>query len=176
MIAAEGVINVRVAHRRPVQPDRRRRRFGLGGRRPVAGRRRGAVAAACPSTAVQALPSCRLINGYGPTECTTFSATHPIAASVDGLVPIPIGRPLEDLRAYVLDAALEPCGVGIAGEALHRGRGAGARLSEPAWADGRAVRGLPVRRRRGADVPRPATGRAGARTGSWSSWAEPTTR
>ena len=65
-----------------------------------------------------ALPAVRLINGYGPTENTTFSCCHTVGADVDG--PIPIGRPIAGSTAYVLDRAGEPVPVGVAGE-LHVG-------------------------------------------------------
>jgi amino acid adenylation domain-containing protein len=54
-----------------------------------------------------------LHNGYGPTEVTVISVTGRVAA--DGRTP-PIGRPMENLRAYVLDRAGEPVPVGIPGE------------------------------------------------------------
>src|SRR6185295_7550963 len=41
--------------------------------------------------ALEELPGCRLINGYGPTENTTFTCCHPITnANVEGR-SIPIG-------------------------------------------------------------------------------------
>jgi amino acid adenylation domain-containing protein len=54
-----------------------------------------------------------LHNGYGPTEVTVISVTGRVAA--DGRTP-PIGRPMENLRAYVLDRGGEPVPVGIPGE------------------------------------------------------------
>lgn len=66
---------------------------------------------------------CRLINAYGPTEtsvCATFAAVD-----ADGIPPI--GGPLANTQAYVLDAALEPvpCGESgmlyVGGDALARG-------------------------------------------------------
>jgi amino acid adenylation domain-containing protein len=57
-----------------------------------------------------------LINVYGPTETTVWSTTHAVPADAAG--PIPIGRPIVNTRAYVLDGALRPQPVGILGE-LH---------------------------------------------------------
>ncbi|RKG66141.1 non-ribosomal peptide synthetase, partial [Corallococcus exercitus] len=63
------------------------------------------------------------LNGYGPTENTTFSATFAMHRDsvVDGAVPI--GRPLSNSTAYVLDAHLRPVPVGVAGEVYVGGQG-----------------------------------------------------
>ncbi len=59
----------------------------------------------------------RLINGYGPTETTTFATSFevPRTPSPDAM-SIPIGRPLANTRCYVLDASMEPVPVGVVGE------------------------------------------------------------
>ena len=62
----------------------------------------------------------RLINGYGPTETTTFACTHVIEADDAQAGRIPIGRPIANTRTYILDAGGEPVPVGVAGE-LHIG-------------------------------------------------------
>ena len=55
--------------------------------------------------ALAALPHTRLLNGYGPTETTTFATTYVLGASdVEGGRSIPIGTPLPNTRVYVLDA------------------------------------------------------------------------
>src|SRR5262249_41854905 len=53
--------------------------------------------------ALRALPGCALINGYGPTEGTTFSACHAIRALPDGAASVPIGRPIANTQIYLLD-------------------------------------------------------------------------
>jgi amino acid adenylation domain-containing protein len=68
------------------------------------------------------LPALRLINGYGPTEGTTFSCCWPVGpAEIAGSVPI--GRPISNTRALVLDAAGQPAAIGVAGELLIGGDG-----------------------------------------------------
>jgi amino acid adenylation domain-containing protein len=73
--------------------------------------------------AAEALPHCTLINGYGPTETTTFACCHTItAADLTGRA-IPIGRPIERTEVQLLDAALQPVPDGEAGEIVIGGDG-----------------------------------------------------
>jgi amino acid adenylation domain-containing protein len=73
--------------------------------------------------AVDQLPGCQIINGYGPTENTTFSSCYPVQVG-DSLEPsVPIGRPLSNTQAYVLDEQLEPVPIGVAGELYLGGEG-----------------------------------------------------
>jgi amino acid adenylation domain-containing protein/non-ribosomal peptide synthase protein (TIGR01720 family) len=84
--------------------------------------------------ALEALAGCEIINGYGPTENTTFSACHRVRAEQeDWSAPLPIGRPIGRSRAYVLDAeTLAPMPIGIAGELFLGGEGlARGYLGEP---------------------------------------------
>jgi amino acid adenylation domain-containing protein len=60
------------------------------------------------------LPHLRLINGYGPTEGTTFTTTFPVESMNGG--PLPIGRPIANTQIYLLDARMEPVPAGVAGE------------------------------------------------------------
>ena len=69
----------------------------------------------------RAWPGCRLINGYGPTENTTFTTCHSIVA--DPRQPIPIGRAIRGTRVYVLDDQGALCGVGLPGELYIGGAG-----------------------------------------------------
>ncbi|RYZ33154.1 MAG: amino acid adenylation domain-containing protein, partial [Myxococcaceae bacterium] len=61
-------------------------------------------------------PPQRLVNGYGPTECTVFSSCHLLDAPPALGAPVPIGRPLSNGPLFILDALLQPVPIGVAGE------------------------------------------------------------
>nr|WP_255207749.1 non-ribosomal peptide synthetase [Myxococcus sp. AM009] len=65
------------------------------------------------SKVLAALPGCTLVNGYGPTENTTFSTTFQVPAGHACTRPLPIGKPIANSSAFVVDARgeLVPCGV-----------------------------------------------------------------
>jgi len=63
----------------------------------------------------------KITNGYGPTENTTFSLTHPIKAN--DTASIPIGKPIENSKAYILDEYLQPVPEGVAGTLYVAGDG-----------------------------------------------------
>jgi nonribosomal peptide synthetase protein BlmX len=67
-------------------------------------------------------PQTRLINEYGPTEtvvgCITYTATTPSARPA-----VPIGRPIDNTRAYVVDTELNRVGLGVVGELYLGGAG-----------------------------------------------------
>ncbi len=73
--------------------------------------------------ALAALPHCRLINGYGPTENTTFTCCHRMAGPDDVGATVPIGRPIANTRVYVLDQHGRPVPIGVAGELYAAGDG-----------------------------------------------------
>ncbi|MDT5268370.1 MAG: hypothetical protein QOH49_556 [Acidobacteriota bacterium] len=64
-----------------------------------------------------------LINGYGPTEGTTFTCCHAMTEAPLAGLPVPIGRPIANARVYVLDARLRPVPVGTTGELFIGGDG-----------------------------------------------------
>ncbi len=66
----------------------------------------------------------RLVNMYGITETTVHVTYRPLEwADVNHAGPSPIGRPIPDLSAYILDAVGEPVPVGVAGELYVGGAG-----------------------------------------------------
>jgi amino acid adenylation domain-containing protein len=60
-------------------------------------------------------PELRVVNGYGPSECTVFTSCHVVGEGFAG-GEVPIGRPVGDRRAYVLDGWGEPVPPGFPGE------------------------------------------------------------
>ncbi|WP_224360632.1 non-ribosomal peptide synthetase [Hyalangium versicolor] len=68
-------------------------------------------------------PSLTLINGYGPTENTTFTCCHPMRHPVQLEHTVPIGRPIANTRVYILDEALRPVPLGVPGELYAGGEG-----------------------------------------------------
>jgi amino acid adenylation domain-containing protein len=68
-------------------------------------------------------PPDRLLNGYGPTEGTTFTTCHLIRDVPEHAGSIPIGRPIANTTVYVLDANRQLVPVGIPGELYIGGDG-----------------------------------------------------
>ncbi|MCP5052793.1 MAG: AMP-binding protein, partial [bacterium] len=62
----------------------------------------------------ECFPGLNVINGYGPTENTTFSTTHLIRKQYKG--PIPIGRPIANSTAYIVNSNRRLQPIGIPGE------------------------------------------------------------
>ncbi|CAM3976495.1 Dimodular nonribosomal peptide synthase [Vibrio aerogenes CECT 7868] len=64
-----------------------------------------------------------LLNGYGPTETTTFALTYEIQPSAGIMQTIPLGRPINHTHVYILDSNHQPVPVGIVGEIYIGGDG-----------------------------------------------------
>lgn len=83
--------------------------------------------------AMDLLPETELINGYGPTEGTTFTCFYSVPHTLsESLRSVPIGRPISNTQVYVLDPYLSPVPVGVPGELYIGGDGlANGYLNQP---------------------------------------------
>ena len=83
-----------------------------------------ALSAAHVRRALERLPATEIVNGYGPTESTTFTCCYPIPRTLDpSLTSIAIGRPIANTEVYVLDGRLWPVPIGVPGELYIGGAG-----------------------------------------------------
>jgi amino acid adenylation domain-containing protein len=101
------------------------------------------------AAALRAYGPDRIVSVYGPTECTTFATYHPVRALHPDETSLPIGRPIQNTRAYVVrDGRL--CEPGETGEILLAGPGLSPGYLGPAGTSARqftelAVDGVPER-------------------------------
>jgi amino acid adenylation domain-containing protein len=67
----------------------------------------------------------RLVNTYGPTETTIVATKDDLTdtSSAQAMREVPIGRPVTNTRAYVLDRNLQPAAIGVSGELYIGGAG-----------------------------------------------------
>jgi amino acid adenylation domain-containing protein len=65
----------------------------------------------------------KLINGYGPTENTTFTCCHTVREGHEIGATVLIGKPISSTQAYVLDENLELVPPGVVGELYAGGDG-----------------------------------------------------
>jgi amino acid adenylation domain-containing protein len=110
---------------------------------------------------LERLPHVSMVNGYGPTEVTAFSVSHRITYVDPDWPSIPIGRPMHNTTAYILDPLGQPVPVGVWGE-LYLG-GPGVALGYHNRPDLNAERFLP-------DTFRPGDGHRLYRTGDRCRW------
>ena len=82
-----------------------------------------AIPASLIVSASEVLNHSTLVNGYGPTENTTFSCCHRFTEPPMLGRPVPIGRPISGSNALVVDEVLSPVPVGVVGEILVGGAG-----------------------------------------------------
>jgi amino acid adenylation domain-containing protein len=73
--------------------------------------------------AIEFSPATHFVNGYGPTECSTFTTTNPVPKVSATQSSIPIGRPLDHAVAITLDIHGQPVDTGFAGELFIAGDG-----------------------------------------------------
>jgi hypothetical protein len=64
-----------------------------------------------------------IINGYGPTENTTFTCCQRMRKGEVMGATVPIGKPIANTQVYVLDEEMQPAPVGIDGELCIAGEG-----------------------------------------------------
>ncbi|WP_187280099.1 non-ribosomal peptide synthetase [Streptomyces sp. IB2014 016-6] len=85
------------------------------------------VSARAVRTVRRHCPDTGIVNGYGPAEMTTCATWHQVTdadlADTAGRRGIPIGRPLDGGRSYVLDTGLQPVPAGVTGELYLAGTG-----------------------------------------------------
>ncbi len=74
---------------------------------------------------LEAGPPERLLNGYGPTETTTFACTHVTGHVAPDARTVPIGRPIANTSVHVLDRSGGPTALGVGGELYIGGPGLG---------------------------------------------------
>jgi amino acid adenylation domain-containing protein/thioester reductase-like protein len=65
----------------------------------------------------------KIVNGYGPTEATTFAVTYNIPSNYSAVHSIPIGRPIANTQLYILDSHRHPVPIGVLGELYIGGTG-----------------------------------------------------
>ncbi|MEV8550669.1 non-ribosomal peptide synthase/polyketide synthase [Streptomyces glaucescens] len=82
-----------------------------------------AVPGAAVRRVLDACPGLTVVDVYGPTETTTFATRQAFRAGDALPAALPIGRPLDDTRVYVLDGALQPQPPGVPGELYLAGAG-----------------------------------------------------
>ena len=66
---------------------------------------------------------CTLVNGYGPTENTTFTCCQLLRAGDEIANSVSLGRPIANTRVYILDERLQPVITGAPGELYASGDG-----------------------------------------------------
>ncbi len=81
-----------------------------------------AVSASAAAAVILACPLTSVVHCYGPTETTVFATRHLVTAGETGS-SLPIGRPMADTRAYVLDQWLRLAPPGVTGELYLAGAG-----------------------------------------------------
>lgn len=79
-----------------------------------------------PTAVRRVLAACAglvVVDGYGPTETTTFATSYAVRAVGDVGSVMPIGRPIGNALVFVLDRDLHPVPAGVTGELYVAGSG-----------------------------------------------------
>lgn len=71
------------------------------------------------------IPGITVINGYGPTENTTFTCCHLMTSANKPDGSVPIGKPITGTRVHILDELQMPVPTGTVGELYASGEGVG---------------------------------------------------
>ena len=117
-----------------------------------------------------------VINGYGPTESTTFACCYRMAKGYEIDGSIPIGQPISHTSAYVLDDRFQLLPAGVPGELFLGGAGlALGYLNQPELTDERFIPN-PFSSDRVPDCTEQATGCGYVRTETWNSSVGSTSR
>jgi len=82
-----------------------------------------ALEARAVRTVLKACPELRLVNGYGPTENTTFTCCGWLRDISASATNVPIGRPISNTQVYILDGNRQPVPMGVPGELYTGGDG-----------------------------------------------------
>ncbi|WP_189267314.1 non-ribosomal peptide synthase/polyketide synthase [Streptomyces fuscichromogenes] len=81
------------------------------------------VSPAAVARVLDVCPGIEVVNGYGPTEATTLATCHSVDSLPENAATVPIGGPMANMRAYVLDERLRPVPTGLVGELYLAGTG-----------------------------------------------------
>ncbi|MGV4982340.1 amino acid adenylation domain-containing protein [Streptomyces sp. NRAIS4] len=81
------------------------------------------VSPAAVTRVLEASPGTMVVDGYGPTETTTFATHHFMRAPWTQETTVPIGSPLDNTTCHVLGAGLRPVPPGVVGELYIGGAG-----------------------------------------------------
>jgi len=88
-------------------------------------------------------PRPEFFNNYGPTECTMIATCYRMSSDLEQYLnrPVPIGRPIRNVRIYILDTYQQPVPIGVAGEIYIGGVAVGrGYLNRPELTEERFVR------------------------------------
>ncbi|MCP4152782.1 MAG: amino acid adenylation domain-containing protein, partial [bacterium] len=119
-------------------------------------------------------PGIRITNGYGPTENTTFSTS--LTVEKEYIDKIPIGKPISNSTAYIVNKSNRLCPVGVPGELLVGGDGlARGYLNQPELTAERFVKAgrqyaVDSRQKEIPNTQKPITNNYLYRTGDRASW------